>query len=68
MTPEKHNPHHPQRYKMLSLYGKLHDRLSDIIEDDACEMPPEDYQWLADRLAELSSEWYTLHKLEGRLK
>lgn len=43
----------------LRAYGKLHDGLSDMIEEGRLTEAdiPDDYQWLVESLAELSAYW-----------
>lgn len=43
----------------LELYAKLHDGLSDMIEDGRLTESdiPDDYRWLVDSLEELAALW-----------
>jgi len=44
--------------RLLKLYRKLHDGLSDMVEDSRLtDMDiPDDYQWLVDLLAEIATQ------------
>lgn len=61
---------HLQTSRMLRSYGELHDRLSQLLEEaideSGVQLPPEDRQWLADRLESLAAQWHILETLNKK--